>query len=309
VYNDSLLTDDGHGELPDTSSTSDGGGGSGGSSFTSAANTVTAGNATITTTGSSSSTTSGSTTQAAGSGSTTTAGSTDSTDSTDSTSSSSSAGGADDGSTGAIGTDTDSGTGGTSTTGSATTSVVPPDPELIDDLEDENSGLKRPLYTGYWYTAVNEDGTGSGVLPEPGEDCPPEELSTPRGESAWAMHISGDWTGDTWAAAVGFNFLSGNNPVEGSAFAGVTFWARSDDPSPIVKVQFITEAVTDQGHFEIELSELDDTWKQFQISWDDPYQPEWADPVGFDEDGLTKIQFQLTSGAIDLWVDDVRFYY
>lgn len=201
------------------------------------------------------------------------------------------------------------GTGGTggSSGGSTSTTSNPPDPTLIDDLEDGNNQLKTPTYSGYWFTAVDTTGDGE-ITPDPSEKCSPVDLTTPRGDSNRAMHISGNWAdGTDWTAALGFSFDKDETAIDASAYKGIHFYAKTAITNPI-RIQLMISGVMDAGHWEREL-DLDADWSEVTLLWDDPglAQPSWADPVDFDPGVLIGVQFQFMDGTIDLWVDDVTF--
>jgi hypothetical protein len=181
-------------------------------------------------------------------------------------------------------------------------------------MEDGNSQLETPLYRGYWYTAADPTGDGD-LTPEPGME-EAEDLDPARGDSTRAMHVYGEWTdGDDWAAAIGFAFNPGDAPVEASAFSGISFHVKSDEPATDVKVQLMITTVTDDAHFEYELSSLHDlssSWQKITIHFDEAGsvwdQPSWKlQTVAFNPDNLYKVQFQFTEDPFDLWIDDVRF--
>lgn len=289
-------------ETSDSTLTTGGGGSS--SIVTTTINTVTSTSAsTGGGDGGSGPTTSGNdTTGSGGSGGDSSTGSTST--ETETTSSSTSATGDSGGSGGSGGSDnTGSGGSGGSTTG------VTVDPLLIDDLEDGNNQLETPTYSGYWFTTANEDGDGT-VTPDPGDECDPEELEMARDGSTHAMHVSGSWTGTDleWIAAFGFPLKHDEVPVDASSYAGVTFYAKTDNEDTAARLQVMITDVEDEGHFAIELP-LTSSWEQYTVRWNDQLlmQPTWAAQVTFDPANLFKLQFQFDSDSFDLWVDDIRF--
>jgi hypothetical protein len=123
------------------------------------------------------------------------------------------------------------------------------------------------------------------------------------------MHVSGNWTrGDLWIAGVGFELQSDKAAVDASGYAGVSFYARTDEEDTQVRLQVMIEEVEDDGHFAIELA-LTDSWQLFEVKWDSALliQPTWAAQVTFDPATLWKFQFQFDSEKFDLWVDDIHF--
>lgn len=304
VYNSDLLEETASGDFgPSTTSTetSSTSGSVTTNSITTTINSTSMGETSTDTTsttgsGGSDSTDSGSTTGGGSGGDGTTA----TTETTTNTTSS-----ADGGSSGAGAASGTGGTGGTG--GSVATTSNPIDMALIDDLEDGNNQLKTPTYSGYWFTAVDPTGDGT-IVPDPDEQCKPVNLSTPRGDSNRAMHISGDWAdGDDWTAALGFNFDKDEAPIDASGYQGIHLFAKTSISNPI-RLQLMVDGVTDSGHWEREL-DLDTDWSEVTLLWDDPglAQPSWAETVPFDPSQLVGVQFQFMDGTIDLWIDDVRF--
>lgn len=206
------------------------------------------------------------------------------------------------------GSDSTGGSGGSGGSDGSSTTGATIDVLLIDDLEDGNNQLETPTYSGYWFTAVDPTGSGE-VLPEPGEQCKPEKLTDPRGDSKYAMHVTGTWTdGEEWIAAVGFALHDDEDPVDASSYAGVTFYARTDDEDTRIRLQLMITDVKDDGHYAIEL-DLSSSWQKYTVLWDNPLliQPTWAKDTDFDPAHLYKFQFQFDSETFDLWIDDIRF--
>jgi len=208
------------------------------------------------------------------------------------------------------------GSGGSGGSGGATsTTSNPVNPLLIDDFEDGDSQLETPTYSGYWFTAVDDTGTGE-VLPAPGGDCEPEDLDPPRDDSDRAMHVSGTWNdGAVWIAALGFPLKNGGTeedpePVDASVYDGVTFYAKTDEEDTQVRLEVMITDVKDNAHFAIDI-DLSSTWELYTVTWDDPrlIQPAWTTaPVDFEAAHLYKFQFQFESETFDLWVDDISFF-
>ena len=205
------------------------------------------------------------------------------------------------------------GSGGTNTSSTSSTTGTPINVMLIDDLEDGNNQLKTPTYSGYWFTVANDETDGEGtVAPDPDARCNPVGLDEPRDGSTRAMHVSGNWSGTDleWIAATGFALQSDKDPVDASAFSGITFFARTDEAETVAYLLVMIDKVTDEGHFAIELA-LTSTWTQYTVAWEDAgvllNQPTWASPVEFDESTLFQLQFQFYSETFDLWIDDIKF--
>ncbi len=182
---------------------------------------------------------------------------------------------------------------------------------LIDNVEDGDGtvclGNGRQ---GQWFTW--SDGTGS-IYPPASTGFPPTLISLDHG-SNYAMNFSG--TGVT-AAGIGVPFNSPyadwNNVYDGSAYDGITFWARADS-TILVSIEIRTYAVesTTYGGSCAPLSCVSNKygpisvgfgWQQFAV----PFSMMAGGTYAFDETTLLNIQF-VTSGTFNLWVDDPTFY-
>jgi hypothetical protein len=180
---------------------------------------------------------------------------------------------------------------------------------LIDDLEDQNGTLKGPAYTGVWFTASDDiDGAGT-LVPEGGGTFAPEELVPAVGDSSWAAHASGEWSG--WGALLGFAFRAGEPapPFDASAYSGIRFSAKIDDPGTLIRIEFIipaTEVASD--HFGMTLTVTSD-WTEIPVAFSALEKPPWSTSAAvWDASMIRSVQFKFDSGvAFDLWVDDVYF--
>jgi hypothetical protein len=127
--------------------------------------------------------------------------------------------------------------------GSAPESGVPPASDcadagvpaqlVIDDMEDQTSGISSSTAYGGWYV-YDDQTTGAHMTPSPGAPFTMEPIPGGRCASEYAMRLSG--TGfSQWGAGMGFDFGYGATtiggavvkiPVDARAYAGVRFWAR-----------------------------------------------------------------------------------
>lgn len=198
---------------------------------------------------------------------------------------------------------------GGSTTGSNTTGP-PPDPDMIDDMEDGDNKVD-PNFDGYWFTSMNAEGTGT-ITPAEDEDCDAVDLPMARGMSTRGMHLSGSVVADDWTGLVGFSFYADEKEYDATAnaYTGISFFVRSETPGIEVIVQ-LPLAVTEStgAHHGYELM-LPGSWTEVTFTWDDLAQPSWlpvADRIDFDPTALVKVQFQFSDEDFDLWLDDIRF--
>lgn len=188
--------------------------------------------------------------------------------------------------------------GSTSTGGSVST-----DPLLIDDMEDGDNQVD-PNYNGYWYLAV-DDMEGSGSIDSPADPDEPEGEPTtpPRDGSDIAMHAAGSWSG--WGAALGFSFRANESAIDGSAFSGISFYARAD--SGTVRVEVATEATAmASDHYKFDLP-ITSTWQHYEIAWTDLEPQDWSEDAPWEPESMLQVQFHFEDSEFDFWVDDIRF--
>ena len=196
-------------------------------------------------------------------------------------------------------------------------------PALIDDFEDGDGSICASVgRSGHWFTYV--DGVSSSSVTPPPSDAvaaSPTKLSTPRGASQYAMHITGN---DSQYAGVGA-FL--DNPVIGQApgvydagaagYTGVHFFIKSNmglyfviQIPATVAVKYggtcATEPCSGASYYRSSVAlPSSATWTEISI----PFSSLGGGVAPFRTDQLWDIGFQPgTAGSFDLWIDDVSFY-
>jgi hypothetical protein len=228
---------------------------------------------------------------------------------------------------GSAGETSTGGTGGTGTAPPCNGPIVIDPTAIIDDMEDRDGSLTRTSgRNGSWWTAVDESlgGTFEPLMPTP------EAILGGRCGSSYAMRVTGQGF-DQWGSLLGLNFLYatgedgeyGAAPYDAHIRQGVRFWARVGDTSTHQIVFNVGDyhAVPEGGFcvengtpacftFEVTLSQIDTTWKQYLIPFtalvhttpDNPNEP-------LDPSRLWSLMFYFpTSSVFDFWVDDLEFY-
>jgi hypothetical protein len=210
-----------------------------------------------------------------------------------------------------------------------------PDPgtlDYIDDMEDGNPNiLGRDGRVSQWYTY--NDGTVGVQQPVPNVAPPMESIPGSRCSfSTEAMRVTG--SGFTnWGSGFGFDFKTafGDNgyaasTYDGTAYRGITFWARVGDPS-IATIWF---GVGDQwsipsgGNCDETITngptacydvfgttvELTTEWKRYAFQWGQLGQRAFGLPrPELDVAHLFNAHFDVApSPVFDVWIDDIAFY-
>jgi len=173
---------------------------------------------------------------------------------------------------------------------------------------------------GYWYTFV--DPNGSTITPTAGSQGGTFAMS-PGGAngSKYAAHMTGQVGGaDTVYAGMALNFVDPKGTYDGTAYKGISFWAKIGPGStPNVRLK-IPDTNTDPdgkvckecfNDFGADLK-LTGEWKQFVFPYASLKQLKgWGSPhtAGIDSSQMYGIQFQVNDkGApYDVWVDDIEF--
>ncbi len=202
---------------------------------------------------------------------------------------------------------------------------------LIDDLEDKDNGVARVGgRTGYWYTYL--DAFGSTVTPKP--DAAGTMPLMPgatmcHGGTACIMISGTTAAADEVAkkypyAGVGFDFSNAKKPCiyNGSAYAGIKFWARGDVPITI-KLNTSATAKADgggtctgdlcNGGFSPAGADvvLTAAWQQIDINFATAAPPAWAAALAMhpDKANLVSLQVQVPPGqTFSIALDDFTFY-
>lgn len=186
--------------------------------------------------------------------------------------------------------------------------------DLLDDMEDGNQAIPvRNGRTGQWYPFQDMYGTkvweNSAI---PGQ----------RGAlSRYAQHTTG--SGYTlWGSGIGFDLYvdsAGKNIYDASAYAGITFWARSATAMmltvafPDANTTALPDAIrrcTQCDHHWVSAVQMTTEWKRFTVQWADLQLEGGTTPVpaAFASHELVSIQFRVGTNAVyDYWVDDVAF--
>ena len=218
---------------------------------------------------------------------------------------------------GAVGSGGNPGSGGAVAVGCGIT------PPLIDDFEDGDGTICLSNgRNGHWFTYV-DSGISSSVTPPPSDTVAavPTQLSTPRGASQYAMHITGS---DSTYAGVGVLL---NNPVIGevpgvfdaaaAGYTGVHFFMKCNmglyfviQIPATVAVKYggtcATEPCSGASYYRSSVAlPSSATWTEISI----PFSSLGGGVAPFRTDQLWDIGFQPgTAGVFDLWIDDVSFY-
>ena len=193
--------------------------------------------------------------------------------------------------------------------------------DLIDDMESgtgyicEGSGR-----AGHWYTYLDTS-TSSTILPATGSVAVPEHLTTPRGTSNYAMHVSGAYSTYAGLACLLNNAVVGtpSGTFNATGYTGFRFYAKGtgslqvigDMPSTIPVASKGTCALTNCFGNYYNYGALPSTWTLVTVPFSSlkngavtPFQPATIWSIGF--------QFYAASStasiSFDLWIDDFSFY-
>jgi endoglucanase len=197
------------------------------------------------------------------------------------------------------------------------------DEGLIDDGEDGNHQTKQiGGRGGYWYTFIDDTGSGSTIWPPPGEQGNAFAMS--RGGvngSKFAANAKGRVGSAEHAhGALGVNFVDPLGPYDASKYKGIVFWAKKG-PDSTGRVRFripdvathkaggvCTDCYNDFGA-DIVLSEV---WQQYAFTWRKLKQePIWGmpRPHAIKPAKLFGLQWQVSQrgASFDIWIDDIEF--
>jgi hypothetical protein len=203
---------------------------------------------------------------------------------------------------------------------------------LIDDLEDGDNGVaKVGGRSGFWYTYLDALGSTITPKPDPAGASPLKPGTTNCHGGTSCVLISGatvagmpDATPPTYAyAGVGFDLSNATKPCvyNGSAYAGIKFWARGDVP---ITIKLNTTATADakgggtcaaecNGGFSpagVDVV-LTPTWQQIDINFATAKGPTWVlTPKTLDKAALLGLQVQVPPGqaSYSIAIDDITFY-
>jgi Carbohydrate binding domain (family 11) len=200
----------------------------------------------------------------------------------------------------------------------------PIDPNLIDDLDDNNDHIiSQNGRRGSWYTF--HDDTVGGVQ-VPGDSNFPLAAGGPPG-SLYCAHTTGHGFTD-WGAGIGFDLNTPDGATlkgkfNAGAYTGISFKAKGNVPVRFA-VQIAAVLETTVGGTctpsMVEGQECDDvhgktvtltsSWQLYQIPFAMLTQEGWGKPAAFDKTTLTGVMFQTTPGAsFDFSIDEVTLYH
>jgi len=208
-------------------------------------------------------------------------------------------------------------------TGGASTGGAPVAPELIDDCDDGNNQLRlNQERNGYWSTfgptACNNSPTNAMATQFM------SAASTGNGTGLKALHFVSQG-GDEDSCGVGFDFSKPKAAYDASAYAGVSFGARSASGSQILLVKVATVGTDPMFDFCDDAAEpgsgeqcydhflapvtVTATWAEYTVSFEELMQEGWGyvPPDGFDPAEVVGIQWVAKPGTSDFWIDDVKF--
>ncbi len=193
--------------------------------------------------------------------------------------------------------------------------------KFLDDLEDGDRVLGNDASpqarAGLWFTGTSCDGAPGALTPS----------ENPDNGSDFAAMLSGEGCGRAWIG-VDFNNCNGVRArYDVSAYAGVSFRYRSNEPIRVMVTTVGNLPTTEGGS----CSGVDcynhhgknfagaSSWTAGQVTWaelrgDAPIGTPPSPPQTFGETRpfatgtVLTVEFQVeTDGAVELWVDDLRF--
>jgi hypothetical protein len=173
---------------------------------------------------------------------------------------------------------------------------------------------------GYWYTFV--DTNGSSITPTAGSQGGTFAMTAGGANgSKYAARMTGQvGTADTVYAGMAMNFVDPKGTYDGTAYKGISFWAKKG-PGSTAKVRLkVPDINTDPdgkickecfNDFGMDLV-LGDNWTQYVVPYSAMTQMKgWGSPrtPAIDSSQMYAVQFQVNEkGApFDIWVDDIQF--
>ncbi len=189
--------------------------------------------------------------------------------------------------------------------------------------DGENNSNQIPTIKGrggYWYTFV--DSNGSTITPTAGSQGGTFAMSAGGANgSKYAAHMSGVvGGGETVYAGMALNFVDPKGTYDGTAYKGISFWAKKAGNSTQKVRLKVPDINTDPdgkvckecyNDFGADLV-LTDEWRQFVFPYSSLKQMKgWGSPhtPGIDSSQMYAIQFQVNDKGqpYDIWVDDIQF--
>ena len=192
---------------------------------------------------------------------------------------------------------------------------------VISDAENNSNQINTIKGRGgYWYTFV--DSNGSSITPTAGSQGGTFAMTAGGANgSKYAARMTGQvGTADTVYAGMAMNFVDPKGTYDGTAYKGISFWAKKG-PGSTQKVRLkIPDINTDPdgkvckecyNDFGADLV-LTDEWRQFVFPYGALKQmKDWGSPrtAGIDSSQMYAIQFQVNDKGqpFDIWVDDIQF--
>ena len=199
--------------------------------------------------------------------------------------------------------------------------ACPPTEGIISDGENNSNQINTIKGRGgYWYTFV--DTNGSSITPTAGSQGGTFAMA-PGGAngSKYAAHMTGQvGTADTVYAGMAMNFVDPKGTYDGTAYKGISFWAKKGANSTQKVRLKVPDVNTDPdgkvckecyNDFGADLI-LTDQWTQFVFPYTSLKQMKgWGSPhtPGIDSSQMYAIQFQVNDPGqpFDIWVDDIEF--
>ena len=207
---------------------------------------------------------------------------------------------------------------------------------LIDDMESgtgwicEGEGRKGAWYAFNDAAGIQYPGSIQDPAPKtPGDPILPSEIPGGREGSSRAMHTRGQLGG--WGGGIGVDLSFDGRSYglyDGSAYGGITFWARSDT-STMLTVRLSTAITTSTvygGLCTLETAPtpspcgpdstvlyLTPTWKLYGVGFPSPtsfFDSFRGCQVAFEPTRLTNLQFMVdhpNQVPFDFWIDDLSF--
>ena len=198
---------------------------------------------------------------------------------------------------------------------------------IIDDLEDGDGTIAMVgERNGSWW--ISSDGSAEGTIEPPADQAPePEKILGGHCGSDYAIRVTGQGF-TNWGAVVslGFRYVSQQEPIDASDFAGIQFWARVGELNTSrVRVQFQDSTTYPEGGlcdpepgstnecydgWGTDLVGLGEDWKLFRIPFSRVGQRGYGlQGDQFDVENFYAIDWSLEANSIfDVWLDDVWFY-
>jgi hypothetical protein len=195
--------------------------------------------------------------------------------------------------------------------------------DIIDDMQGGTSSI--PMVggrVGNWFEF--DDGTPTGVVQPKGSQVPQIIPGGGPDGSQYGQHTVGMGFSN-WGAGIGFDFDNPKGgaqtklPYDGSGFAGIKFWARSDTPGYVLfqvadldtyqfgGVCMPVSACSD--HFSAKV-QLTPQWTLYKFLYSDLKQQTYGEQFpSINPKQLIAVQFMTgSSQTFDYWIVDIAFF-